>query len=289
MIAGLCVVFTSVDRGVRFAAVPAPDAPPDTEPSDGDTSFERQLAEWSFGTFLALDVGVDPGTFTCTEPANMDLGEPVTCFAIVGDERVIVATTRVSGLSGIFDFMVIGDYLVTDPPASTIPVPLTTAPSTNAAVTINPTTSPSPSIAPQPTTTFSSQDVTQANVAVLLQGDTLNQIAQNEIAAMLNAADGSVIAVNAWRWAAASGMFTVDFTLNPAPNIEPDVAAWIAATNLSVHWSRGQAFREPAATIRPVLVIVVDGLRYVSGWELASQVADQAIGQDDWLAAARQT
>ncbi len=281
---GLGVAFTSVGSGVSFAAGPTPEAPPDTEPSNGDTSFERQLAEWSFGTFLALDVGVNPGTFTCTEPAGVDLGEPVTCFAIVGDERVIVATTTVSGLSGIFDFIVIGDYLVTDEPASTITNPLTTV-----TVSTSPTTPPvAPSTAQQPTTTFSSQDVTQANVAVLLQGDALNQIAQNEIPAMLNAADGSVIAVNAWRWTASSGIFTVDFTLNPVSNIEPDVAAWIAATNLSVHWGRGQAFREPAATIRPVLVIVVDGRRYVSSWELASQVADQSIGQDDWLVDARQ-
>lgn len=275
------VASVSVALCVGFAGAPvvsamAPDAPPDTEPPGGDTSFERQLAEWSFGTFLAIDVGVDPGTFTCTEPSTMEVGESVTCFAIVADERVIVATTTASGASGIFEFSVIGDYLVADEPAPTVPNEVTTTPV-------------SPSTQPLTPTTFSRADTTEANVAVLLQGDSINQIAPNEIAAMLNASDGSVIAVNAWRWNGASGTFTVDFTLNPASDIDPDVAAWIAATNLSMHWGRGQAFREPAATIRPILLIVVSGRRYESSWDLTAQVADQTVGREDWLAAARQT
>lgn len=248
-------------------------APPDSDPADGDTSFEQQLAQWSFGTFLAIDLGVDPGTFTCTEPESMDSHESVTCFALTGDDRVVVARSSISGGSGVFDFTVIDDYLASDVPLGSVPVDIAT--------TTSPTTSP------QPTTTYPREDVTQANVAVLLQGDSINEIAQNEIASMINASDGSVIAVNAWRWDAASGRFTVDFTLNPVSGIEPDVAAWIAATNLSVHWGLGQAFREPAATIRPILLVIVDGHRYESDWDLMTQVADLTIGQDDWLAAAR--
>ena len=39
--------------------------------------------------------------------------------------------------------------------------------------------------------------------------------------------------------------------------------------------------------MQPILVVVVGGERYVSGWELAVQVADQTIAMADWVAAAR--
>ena len=146
-VASVSVALLAVLASAPLASAMTPDAPPDTEPNDVDTSFERQLAEWSFGTFLAIDVGVDPGTFTCTEPATMNVGEPVTCFALVADERVIVATTTVSGASGIYEFSVIGDYLVADEPAQTVPAEVTTPPM-------------SPSTQPQTPTTFSSEDTT---------------------------------------------------------------------------------------------------------------------------------
>lgn len=258
----------------------APEAPPDTLPDEGTTAFERQLAEWGFGTFLAIEVGVDPGTFTCTEPPTLEAGETVTCFTLLDGGRVIVATTTVSGATGVFDFLVVADYIVDDPALETTQPPASTLP---------PETSPTvPSTAPLTPTTFPSADVTEANIAILLYGDSINAIAENEMASVINAADGAVIAVNAWVWDPTAASFTVDFTLNPELNMDLDVSAWVSATTQSVHWARGQPFREPAATIRPVLVVVVGGQRYVSGWDLMTQVSDQTITMDDWVAATRQ-
>lgn len=241
----------------------APTAPPDTLPDEGTTAFERQLAEWSFGTFLTTELGVDPGTFTCTEPPTMEADQTVTCFTLLDEGRVIVATTTVSGASGVFDFLIVADYILVGETTTTVP-----------ANTVTPTT-------------FPSADVTEANVAILLYGDSMNAVAQNEIASVINAADGTVIAVNRWAWDPTSASFTVDLTMTPELNLDPDVSAWVTVTNLSAHWGRGQPFREPAATIRPTLIIVISGQRYVSSWELAGQVADQTIAMDDWVAAAR--
>ena len=140
--AGLC--------GVLPTAAPA-SSPPSTDPATETTSeapagnpeFERNLAELAFALFLGSELDVNAGSYSCTEPASASVGETITCFTLIGSERVVVAVTELTGISGSYEFVVISDHHIdpvdfaapsTDPPtanATTLPVPVlvtTTAP-----------------------------------------------------------------------------------------------------------------------------------------------------------------
>lgn len=271
-----------------WAEVLPPDdsEPPATLGDQGTADLERQLAEWSFASFLAAELGIEPDSYTCSEPSSLTVGSPVTCFAISGT-RVVIATTTVSGSSGLFEFVVIADYPIGgDSPGTGVPP---SAPTTAPAAA--PTTGPA---APRPTdgpgvAPYPPDEVAEANNAVLLYGDTLNAIAEYEMAAAVNAAEGTIAAYNAWVWDPAAATFTVDITLNEPLASIPDAAAWSSAMVLGAHWARGRPFREPAATIRASLVLVMSGHRYVADLDLMVQVADQVITSEGWLSAARQS
>ena len=83
-------------------------SPPSTDPATETTSeapagnpeFERKLAELAFALFLGNELDVDAGTYSCTEPASLAVGETITCFTLIGSERVVVAVTELTGISG---------------------------------------------------------------------------------------------------------------------------------------------------------------------------------------------
>jgi hypothetical protein len=273
-----------VRHGVRLTARhPGADsqAPESTLPADtvdpGAAAFERQLAELSFGTFLAIELDVSPGVFTCTEPRSIGPDEIVTCFALVDDQRVVIARSRASDGTGRFMFDVLADYEIVGsseaPPPGSEPL-ATDAPD-----------DPSADSAP---VTYSDAERNDANVAILVYGDELDQSASTEIGAIVEAANGSVLAVSTWRWDATTAAFTIDYTLNPDAGLSTDESAWLTASAMSAHWEVGQPFRNPAATIRPALSIAVGGVRFESSWDLMTQVADGAVADAEWLAAARQ-
>lgn len=252
-------------------------APPGTDPDDGDPSLERKLAELSFGIFLTVDLGAQPDVFTCTEPTTARRDETVTCFGLIDGTRIVIATTTSSGATGAFDFEVIADYGIVDP--SGVP-PVDADP---AVTTVGGPTAAVESVPP----TYSVDDRNQANVAILLYGDEVAASAASEIAAIVEATDGAVTAVNAWAWDAASATFTVDINIDPNAAVTADDAAWAVVTELGVHWRTGQPFRNEAASIKPNLVIVVSGRRFVSNWDLMAQVADGDLTRDKWLVAAQ--
>jgi len=271
---------------------PASASPPDTAPPDspapestlpadtvdpGAAAFERQLAELSFGTFLAIGLDVNPGVFTCTEPRSIGPDEIVTCFALVDDRRVVIARSPASDATGRFTFDVLADYEIVEPSEASAPgsEPLATdAPD-----------DPSADSAP---VTYSDAERNDANVAILVYGDELDRSASTEIGAIVEAANGSVLAVSTWRWDATTAAFRIDYTLNPDAGLSTEESAWLTASAMSAHWEEGQPFRNPAATIRPALSIAIGGVRFESGWDLMTRVADGTVADTEWLTAARQ-
>lgn len=258
-----------------IGAAGASQAPPDSTapgstspaaPDPGAAAFERQLAEISFGTYLAIELDVDPEVFTCTEPQSGGGIETVTCFALAEEGRVVIARSPSSGSTGRFTFDVLADYQIAGPDGS----------------------GPDVSVAPVDTApvTFTDAERNQANVAILVYGDGLDRSASTEIGAIVEAANGSVLAVSTWRWDAATATFTIDYAINSASGLSEDESAWLTASAMSGHWETGQPFREPAASIRPSLALQVSGSRYTSDWELMTRVADGVISDGDWVAAA---
>lgn len=275
-----CIMATIGTIGTTSAAPPDSTDPEDAAPAGtvdpGATAFERQLAELSFGTFLAVELDVSPGVFTCTEPRSIGPEETVTCFALVDDGRVLIARSDVSGGTGRFDFEVLADYEIVGPDEASTP----------GSETIGTDTTESTAFTVP--VTYSDAERNNANVAILVYGDDLDQSAAREIGAIVEAANGSVLAVSTWRWDATTATFTIDYTLNPAAGVSTDESAWLTASAMSAHWEASEPFGNPAATIRPALSIVVGGARFVSSWELMRRVADGGVADAEWLAAARQ-
>ena len=58
---------------------------------EGSPEFERKLAELAFALFLGNELDVDAGTYSCTEPSSLAVGETITCFTLIGSDRVVVA------------------------------------------------------------------------------------------------------------------------------------------------------------------------------------------------------
>ena len=282
-----CVVATMGAIGTAF--VPSPDStapdvatPETTVPADtvdpGAAAFERQLAELSFGTFLAIELDVSPGVFTCTEPRSIGPGETVTCFALVDEHRVVIARSPSSVGTGRFTFDVLADYEIVEPTEASTPELGSLA-----------TDAPEEPGGDSVPVTYSDAERNDANVAILVYGDELDRSASTEIGAIVEAANGSVLAVSTWRWDATTATFTFDYTLNPDAGLTTDESAWLTASAMSAHWEAGRPFRNPAATIRATLSIAVGGVRFVSSWELMTRVADGTVADAEWLTTARQS
>ena len=265
----------------RDSTGPDDTGPDNTVPEDtvdpGAAAFERQLAELSFGTFLAIELDVSPGVFTCTEPRSVGPEEMVTCFALIDDGRVVIARSAASDGTGRFDFDIVADYEIVGPDETSAPGSEPIGSDTTE------------SVADTVPVTYSDEERNDANVAILVYGDDLDQSASSEIGAIVEASNGSVLAVSTWRWDATTATFTIDYTLNPAAGVSTDESAWLTVSAMSAHWEAGQPFGNPAATIRPALSIVVGGSRFVSSWELMRRVADGGITDAEWLNAAGQS
>jgi hypothetical protein len=266
--------------GAVGATADTPDTPPDsTAPVDtvdpGAAAFERQLAELSFGSFLAIELDVSPDVFTCTEPRSTGPDEMVTCFALVEGRHVVIATSPASGATGRFTFDIVADYEIVEPGAGSTPASDPVATDAPAGTDVD--TVP---------VTYTDAERNDANVAILVYGDQLDQSASTEIGAIVEAANGSILAVSTWRWDAATATFTIDYTVNSDAGLSADESAWLTVNAMSSHWEAGQPFRHSAATIRPSLRLQVSGSGYASDWNLMTQVADGAISDTEWLAAA---
>lgn len=235
-------------------------SPPTPPVPDGEPEApERRLAEFSFAMFVTIELEVDPGEFSCSEPDEDD--NEITCFALVDAIRVIVAVTSSSEGSGVYDWRVVSDH------------PLSAGP---------PTTSATTAATPVPIANANLSDA-----AILSFGESLNRGADAFIDDVLGLTDGTITAVNTYGWDAATATLTLDVTLDPAEGYDPDLAAWVIVQVLRFHWGRGEPFRLDGATLRPRLVLVVDSTRYESDFGLMVRVADQLITSADWVAAAR--
>jgi hypothetical protein len=254
--------------------------PSDTESEEpaleGSPAFERRLAEVAFALFLSLDLGVESGSYSCTEPPSLEVGEPIVCFTLIGGERVIIAETEVSASSGVFDFVVVSDYAIdlTD----------TTSTSTSTTTTSSPTTT----ALPQPVLITTAPQPNPADQALLAYGEQINANATTFADNLISSAEGFVTEVNEYAWDPDTSTVTLDITLSESWGSDFDVGAWIIVRNLAMEfWNRDSPFRAEGTTIRPSLEIVVNDSRYVSSFDLTVEVADQTIAMTDWVEQAR--
>ena len=106
------------------------------------------------------------------------------------------------------------------------------------------TDAPSDTVVETVPVTYTDAQRNDANVAILVYGDQLDQSASTEIGAIVEAANGSILAVSTWRWDAATATFTIDYTVNSAAGLSADESAWLTVNAMSAHWETGQPFRE---------------------------------------------
>jgi hypothetical protein len=95
--------------------------------------------------------------------------------------------------------------------------------------------------------------------------------------------EDSVIASAEYSWDAATTTVVLTVTLAPTYENSAGTMAWILSRDRAMDlWDRATPFRAEAATIRPGLVVTVDGTRFVSGFDLCVQLADQTIVMREW-------
>lgn len=269
------------DDETEQSEAPAEGAEP-SPAAEADPAFERELAELAFGLFLSGELEVDAGNFSCTEPPSLDVGEAITCFTLIDDDRVIVAVTELTGTPGVYEFEVVSDHTVTARD-STSTTTATTTPVTTTSVDTSTTALPQPVL-------VTTAPLSQADIDLLAYGDQqVNQRAQ-EFIDDNTGTGGPIAAISEYSWDRVTATVTLDITLSPDFANSIDNAAWVTVGDRArVLWHRDSPFRLSDATIKPSLVIIIDGTRYVSDFDLCVQVADQTISMDDWLAEARET
>ena len=246
------------------ATVIAGNTPPPTPPDSGIAAPERRLAEFSFAMFVTLELEVDPGEFTCSAPGieGEDNDIDIMCFALIDGTRVIIATTTSSDGTGVYEWVVVSDH----PLNAGTPTTSTTAPPTSVPIA----------------------NANLSDAAILSYGEELNRAAAGFKDDVLGLTEGTITEVITYGWDGATATVTLDVTLDPAQDFDPDLVAWILVQVLKFHWARGEPFRLDGATLRPRLVLVVSATQYMSDFDLTVRVADQLIANTDWVAAARQ-
>jgi hypothetical protein len=241
-----------------------------TDVPAGNPEFERNLAELAFALFLGSELDVNAGTYSCTEPPSAAVGERITCFTLIGSERVVVAVTELTGISGIYEFVVISDHYI-DPIDS-------------AGSTADPQAAPATTTLPVPVLVTTSAPLSLADAAILSLGEQINQDS-DDLVQTLMADDDGFIEQAAYAWDRQTAAVTVTATLSPAYVAGVDTAAWIIARDRAMDlWDRQSPFRAEGATIRPALEITIDDARFVSDFDLAVRLADQTVSMTDWLA-----
>ena len=242
---------------------------------EGSPEFERQLAELAFALYLGNELDVDAGTYSCTEPASLAVGETITCFTLIGSERVVVATTEVTGTPGVYEFVLVSDHQI-DPAEATTTVA--------ASSTVSRATT---TVLPTPVIVTTVVPLSQADQALLAFGEQINADSAGLVANLVAGDDGIVETAEYW-WDPQSATVVLSATLSPSYTNSPDTAAWIIARDRALDlWNRQSPFRAEGTTIRPSLDITVDEVRYVSEFDICVQIADQTIAMTDWIAQSR--
>ena len=242
----------------------------------GNPEFERKLAELAFALFLGNELDVDAGTYSCSEPSSLAVGETITCFTLIGSDRVVVAVTELTGTSGVYEFELVSDHQI-----DTTEVTTTTVPPTSAVSRATTTVLPTPIIV----TTVA--QLSQADRDLLAYGDLINQDSEELVTNLISGDDG-VVERAEYSWDPETATVKLSATLSPTYTNSLDTAAWIIARDRALDlWSRESPFRAEGISIRPSLEVTVDDVLFVSDYELCVQVADQTIAMTDWIAQSR--
>ena len=114
------------------------------EPVPDAVGFRRLDCATGTGSFVSTVGSIRARHWLAGAVGRASVGETITCFTLVGSERVVVPVTALTGISGIYEFAIISDHHIdpvdsavpsTDPQtgtgATTLPVPVlitTTAP-----------------------------------------------------------------------------------------------------------------------------------------------------------------
>jgi hypothetical protein len=236
-------------------------APPDTEPDAGaggevggdaappaddqDLGFERRLAEIAFGTYLDTVLGASSDEVSCTTPVDLTRGVTITCFAVVNAERLIVATTSVSGGSGRFEFQMLSD--------TPFPPPAQAA-------------------------------LADAPLEVDEYGTLINQSSPGFVAQYLTDPRIAAVNTYEYDPGSLMVVLDLALA-PPSSIEADDMAWANVIEFARVHWSAGQPFRDAGPEVGVGFRFVLDGREYESDFALMSQVADGSVSQAEWLAA----
>ena len=242
---------TTEGEAIGDSTVPATDAEELVE-QGGSPEFERELAELAFALFLGNELDVDAGTYSCTEPSSLAVGETITCFTLIGSNRVVVATTELTGTSGVYEFEIISDHPIDPAETTTTVAPTSTV--SRATTTALPTVIIVTTTAP----------LTPADTALLAFGEQINAESPDLVANLISGDDGIVESAE-YAWDPSTATVTLSATLSPTYTDSPDTAAWIIARDRAMDlWNRDSPFRAEGTTIRPRLDVTVDDVHYVS-------------------------
>jgi hypothetical protein len=191
---------------------------------------------------------------------------------LIGGERVIVAESELSGTPGVYEFVLVSDHRITA--ADTTPtttLPATTAPRATTSL-------------PTPVLVTTTVPLSEADRRLLAYGEQINADADEFVDTLVGDTD-SVISSAEYSWDAATTTVALTVTLSSSFQRSDSTMAWILSQDRAMElWSRDSPFRAAEATLRPQLVVTVDGVEFVSEFDLCVQLVDQTIAMDDWIA-----
>jgi hypothetical protein len=242
---------------------------------DDDGSVNSRVAEAQFLIYLLTNTDLRPTDITCTQPPTQDAAGDMLCFALVDGRETIAALATLES-PGVYSFTAISksDTPVTATTATTTPPPPTLPPV--------PTGTPTdPSTTPTTAGQSPTSDPDQAILDAVAQATTTESSATTEV---LLSYLGELASVDSYSYHEPTSTLQIRATSSTTDPARRDEMAWSITDTMAYLWETSMPLRDPNATIRPRLEVILDEEIYGTPYDVMVRIADYDIEFSEWLA-----
>lgn len=245
-------------------------APPD------DGSINSELAEAQFRVYLLTHTDLRPTDISCSRPPTQDVAGEMLCFALV-DGRQTVAALATLESPGVYSFTAISK---SDAPAGTS---AQTPASTDPAPPTLPTVPGDPPVAPTVPTDGGEEPAGSADEAILAALEQATTGESAETTEVLVSYLPELQSVESYSFDAPTSTLQVRATSSTTDPARRSEMAWSITDTMAYLWEATTPLRDPGATIRPRLEVILDDEIYGTPYDVMVRVADYDIDFDEWL------
>jgi hypothetical protein len=247
--------------------VPVAAAPPD------EGNINSRLAEAQFLIYLLTNTDLRPTDITCSQPPTQDAAGDMLCFALVDGRQTIAALATLES-PGVYSFTAITK---SDAPVAAT----TTATTTPPPPTLPPIPSGTPTTAPTTGGQTPTSDPDQAILDAVAHATTTEAAATTEV--LLGYLD-ELTSVDSYSYDEPTSTLQVRATSSTTDPARRDEMAWSITDTMAYLWETSTPLRDPNATIRPRLEVILDDEIYGTPYDVMVRIADYDIEFSEWLA-----